>query len=134
MSKTIHTVSDFCEGLGLPITMVPDVCQAFQNRELVRLAACEARMNRCAGRPDNKALPFIDENGDEIGRIEARIPKDLFFNLVQKEGFGWEGATSDDGMKDILKSFPICRVETVSGKIVSGYTGRKRTTVKKYDL
>lgn len=129
----IHTVADFCEGLGLPISAVPDVCEAFQQRELVQLAAAQARMQRCAGRPDHQALPLMDE-GDEFGRVEARIPKEVFFNLMQRPGFGWEGLVSDEGMKDVLKAFPVCKVETVSGKIMTGYTGVKRTTVKRYVL
>lgn len=128
----ICTVADFCEGLGLPVTMVPEMVDAFKRREVLELAKHEEKMTRCAGRPDNKALPLMDE-GHEFGRVEARIPATLFWNLAFRDGFGWEGLQSDEGISDILKDNPQCRVNTVSGKIQSGWTpGRK--VVKRYNL
>ena len=130
MSKPIYTLFDFCESLGLPVTSVPDVVEAFQRRELVELSLHEARMSRAAGRPDNEVLPLRDEQG-EFGVVEARIPRTLFFNLMARKGFGYEGLTSDEGMRDILRDNPQCRVRTVSGRIMSGWTpGRK--VVKTY--
>jgi hypothetical protein len=126
----IHTLADFCESLGLPVTMVPDVMEAFQRRELAELAAHEARLARTAGRPDHEVLPLRDAEG-EFGMVEARIPETLFFNLMARKSFGWEGLTSDEGMRDILRDNPQCRVKTVSGRIQSGWTpGRK--VFKKY--
>jgi hypothetical protein len=117
--------------MGLPISMVPDVIEVFQQRELAEHAAHETRMRRCAGRPDNRALPYRDESGYEWGRVEARIPKTLFWNLATRKNFGWEGLHSEEGIKEILKDNPQCRVETVSLRTVSGWTpGRK--VVKKY--
>lgn len=130
-SKSVFTIADFCESMGLPVCMVPDVVEAFQRRELAELAAHEARMQRCAGRPDNEALPLRDEEGNEFGQVEARIPKAFFGNLLARNGFGFEGLVSDDGIRDLLRDNPQCRVKTVSGRITSGWTpGRK--TVKNY--
>lgn len=127
----VHTIADYCEALGLPVSMVPEVVEAFQRRELVEIARHEARMARAAGRPDGEALPLTDA-GQEFGRVEARIPATLFFNLAQRKGFGYAGLVSDDGLKDVLKDNPQCRVKTVSGKIVSGWTGPGRRVVKRY--
>jgi hypothetical protein len=50
---------------------------------------------------------------------------------MNRPGFGYEGLTSDEGMRDILRDNPQCRVRTVSGKVMSGWTpGRK--VAKKY--
>lgn len=130
----ITTLADFCEQNGLPVTMVPEVAEAFQRMDLVEKAKIEERVMRCGGRPDNQALPFRDEDGTELGCIEARIPKDVFFRFAQQENFGWAGLQSDDGMRDLLKAFPQFKVETVSGRIFSGWGGKfaGRRTVKKY--
>lgn len=126
----ICSVGDFVEGLGLPRAFVPDLIEAFKRREVLELARHEARMQACAARPDREALPLLEE-GHEFARVEARIPRTLFFNLLSRENFGWEGLTSDDGIKDILKDNPQCRVTTISGRTVSGWTpGRK--VLKRY--
>jgi len=127
----VHTLSDFCQASGLPITMVPDVIKVFQQRELAELSAHQARMNRAAGRPDSEVLPLSDSEG-EFGVVEARIPKTLFFNLMARPNFGWEGLTSDEGMRDILRDNPQCRVKTVSGRVQVGWQPTRKT-VKKYN-
>ncbi len=129
MSEII-TPNSFCEKLGWPAWMVPELINAFADRELAKLATYNARAEACAARPDNQALPLCDE-GHEFGRVEARIPITLAGNLLARKGFGYEGLMSDEGIKDILRDNPVCRVETISGVTRSGWTpGRK--TVKKY--
>lgn len=126
----IETVSEFCRGLGLPEFAAADLIEVLRDEHLAELAAHEARMQRAAGRPDNEVLPLTEE-GHEFGRVEARIPATLAFNLIQREGFGVEGLLSDEGMKDLLRDNPQCRVKTVRRRAVSGWTpGRK--VVKKY--
>jgi hypothetical protein len=125
------TLSDFCEQSGLPSTVVPQLVEVLANRELAVLSAHEARMRRCAGRPDNQALPLRDAEG-EFGVVEARIPRVLFGNLLARESFGWEGLTSEDGLRDILRDNPQCRVKTVSGRIQVGW-GPTRRVVKRYN-
>lgn len=129
-NKPIFTLYDFCEALGLPVTSVPDVVDAFHRRELLELSRHETRMARCAGRPDHEVLPLRDSEG-EFGVVEARIPRTLFFNLMARKGFGYEGLTSDEGLRDILRDNPQCRVRTVTGKIMSGWTQGRRV-VKNY--
>ncbi len=106
--------------------------QILQNRQVLNCARQMAKLNRCAKRPNNVALP-LREDGQDFGRVEARIPATMFMQLMQQKNFGYEGLMSDDGMKDILRDFPQCRVETVSGKVTvaSGFAGRK--VVKRYE-
>ena len=125
------TLAEFCEQSGLPAVLVPELVEALQQRELVELARHEARMRRCANLPPRQRFPVRDDQG-EIGVVEASIPKTLFFNLMNRENFGWEGLTSDEGMRDILRDNPQCRIETVSGKTVVGYRAPARKIVKKY--
>lgn len=129
--SAVITVADFCESAGWPSYMVGELYEALVSRQTAELAAHETRMARTAGRPDNTALPLRDEEGD-FGVIEARIPATLFFNLAQRENFGWEGLQSDEGIKDILRDVPQSRVKTVSGKVTVGWTGR-RERVKSYE-
>lgn len=71
---------------------------------------------------DTRCLPLRDD-GDDFGRVEARIPKKLFFSLMKQRNFGYEGFTSDEGMRDFKKAYPQFAVETVSGKTVVGWEG-----------
>jgi hypothetical protein len=128
----IHTPADFCQSLGLPVTAVPDLIDTLRQRELAELAAHEARMRRLAGAPASNRIPLMDEAGDEFGRVEARIPTTLFFNVGQRYGFeAWE---DDSFLKETLRDYPQFRINTVSprGKLVTGYRGPERTVIKRY--
>ena len=130
--NSVVTLAEFCESSGLPATVVPQLVEVLQERELVELARHESRMKRCAASPSQERLPVRDAEGD-FGVVEASIPKTLFYNLLARENFGWEGLTSDEGLRDILKDNPQCRVKTVSGKTVVGWRGPQRKVVKKYE-
>lgn len=105
------------------MTAVYDV---LKYKEEIQIALTNQALQRCAGPPPgHERLPFRDEHGDDYGRVEARIPKSLFFGLKHQKNFGEEGLYSDDGMKDVLKAFPQCRVTTISGKVTSGYGSKQ---------
>lgn len=127
----IQSLSQFCASLGLPPELAPEIINALADRELLALTRHQARMARCAGRPDAEALPLRDETGQDFGVVEARIPRALFGNLLARPNFGWDGLTSDEGLRDLLRDNPQCRVQTVSGRIRSGWTPGRRV-MKKY--
>ena len=99
------------------------VMEVFRHKEAIQIGLIGARMNRISQTPRNIERLPLREGGDDIGRVEARIPKGLFFHLMQQKNFGWDGMTSDEGMNDLLKTHPACRVKTVSGRIQVGYRG-----------
>lgn len=106
--------------------------QALERKQFEHIAVHRARLERIGGPlPEHERLPLM-EDGHEFGRVEARMTKAAYFQLMNQKNFGYEGLTSDEGMRDILKAFPQFRVKTVSGKIVSGWRGPARTTVKRY--
>lgn len=128
----IHTLSDFCEASGLPCTAVPDLVEVLQDRETAQLAQHEAKMRRLAGAPGSDRIPLVDEDGEEFGRVEARIPATLFWNQVVKRGMEcWE---DEEFMRDCLKAYPQFRINTVSprNRLVTGYRGAGRQVVKRY--
>ncbi|CAK0780979.1 hypothetical protein CCP3SC15_850003 [Gammaproteobacteria bacterium] len=125
----IATLADFCEGSGLPATAVPDLCRVLSDRESFRLAEHEARMNGLGSRvPGSERTPILEGN-DEVGRVEGRVALTDYFNMGQKYGFDcWQ---DDEFVADYFKSRTALKVNTVSGRIVSGWQpGRK--TIKKY--
>lgn len=104
----------------------------FRHQEALQIGMIAARMNRLSSVPyAHERIPLRDD-GDDIGRVESRIPKEMFFHLLKQKNFGWEGLTSDEGQRDIAKAHPAVRVKTISGKITSGYTGQNRRRVKSY--
>lgn len=117
--------------------ILPDMIRALESRQLLNIAKQNERFERVAPQSvHNERLPLM-EDGHEFGRVVARIPKAAYFHLLQQKNFGQDGMFSDDGMKDLLKAFPQCRVKTVSGKITSGWTpgmAASRRTVKKYSF
>lgn len=95
------------------------------HKEAIQIGLMQARMRRCAETPHvHERLPLRDE-GDDIGYVQARIPKDLLFHLGMQDNFGWDGIFSDEGMRDILKAYPVCKVKTVSGKTTVGWRSSK---------
>lgn len=126
-------MGEFAEAAGLGRYGARDLMNAFANYELAELAAHEARMSRCAESTFHEALPFLDpDDGSELGRVEARIPKTALMNWLAKESIGQEGIFSDDWMKWYLKRHPQFAVNTVSGKVVVGWTPTERKFSKKY--
>ena len=104
------------------------------HQETIQIALMNQHINAiAAAHVAQERLPLREE-GDDIGVVEARIPKDLAFHFMQQRNFGWEGFSDDGGMHDFLKAYPQCRVKTVSGKTVSGWTprGQRRTARKEY--
>ena len=96
------------------------------HREAIQIGLMQAELARCSqsARP-SECLPLRAE-GDDFGRVRSRIPAKLFFHLLKQKNFGWEGLTSEEGQRDILKTNPVCRVKTVSGKTTVGYVGEKQ--------
>lgn len=102
-----------------------EVMRVLQYREEIAIAETNARIGAVAktSMRQKELLPLRDE-GDDFGRVEARIPRDLFFGLRQQKNFGEEGFFSDDGMKDFAKEYPQFMVKTVSGKLTVGYASK----------
>jgi hypothetical protein len=130
----LRTLLDECEAMGLPLSAVPDVVKAFTEPELAELAAHEARMRRLGGAPGSERIPLRDEHGEEFGRIEARIPAALFYNIGLREGYGFQAWEDEGFLKDVLRDHPQLRVKTVqpNGRVVTGYRGPRRAVVKRY--
>lgn len=101
------------------------VMAVLAHREAIQIGLMQAQMARCSQTPRATERLPLREDGDDIGRVEARIPRNLFFHLMQQRNFGWDGLTSDEGMRDLLKTHPVCRVKTVSGKTTVGYRGNQ---------
>ena len=98
------------------------VIEVFKYKEAMQIALMNQKVRRVAeSHRAQERLPLIDE-GHPYGRVEARIPKDLFFHLMRQRNFGWDGFCDNGGMKDFLKAFPQCRVKTISGKTAVGWT------------
>jgi hypothetical protein len=96
------------------------VMDVLAHREAMQIGLMTAQMQSLSNARSEERLPLRDD-GDDIGRVEARIPKALAFHLLQQKNFGWDGLTSDEGMRDLLKTHPACRVKTISGKTTVGY-------------
>ena len=96
------------------------VMEVLAHKEAIQIGMMSAQMARLPGASREERLP-LREGGDDIGRVESRIPKKLFFHLMQQKNFGWEGLTSDEGQRDLRKTHPACFPKTVSGKIMTGY-------------
>lgn len=97
------------------------VYSILKHKEEIQIATTNMAVNRLSGPlPGSDRLPLM-EDGHEFGRVVARVPKALYFGLMHQKNFGHDGFCSDEGIKDLHKAFPCTRVNTVSGKIVSGY-------------
>lgn len=98
------------------------VMEVFAHKESVQLALMNQHIRRVAeSHRDQERLPLTVE-GDAFGEVVARVPRNLFFHLAQQRNFGWDGFADSGGLKDFLKTYPQCRVKTISGKTTVGFT------------
>lgn len=103
------------------------VSEVFRHREVIQMALINARASRFSQTPHQEERLPLRCDGDDFGRVEARIPVDEFFHFAQQRNFGMDGFCDNGGMNDFLKTRPAYRVKTVSGRTVCGYTGSPRT-------
>jgi hypothetical protein len=100
---------------------------AMAELERLQIAAINEKMSRLSQTPRvTERLPLRDD-GHDFGRVESRIPRDLFFHLLKQKNMGWDGLASAEGQRDILKAYPACAVKTVSSQTSFGYTGSPKT-------
>ena len=116
----IQTAEEFLAEQGLESGDLPTFVQQLVDIDNAKAAVARASLEKYAGRPDGEVLPLL-EDGHAWGEVEARIPKDFFGQLLAKKSFGVEGLTSDEGIRDIVKAHPCCRVKTVSGRTTVGW-------------
>lgn len=91
-------------------------------KEEIQVALTNQALNRYAGpMPGHERLPLRDETGTDYGEIVARVPKTLYYGLLNQKNFGEAGFDAADGIKDLLKIHPQCRTKTVSGKTTVGW-------------
>jgi hypothetical protein len=95
--------------------------QILRHQRAIQLTLAAQDLSRYGGPPpDHERLPIRDD-GDDIGFVVARIPEKLYWGLYFQKDFGPEGFTSDEGLRDITKHFPVCRTKTISGKTSTGW-------------
>lgn len=92
-----------------------------QHQETIRLGLIRARHERLSQTPHVCQRLPLRIDGEDYGRVEARIPKEEFWHLVQQQNFGYEGFLDDGGLRDLLKTRPACRVQTISGRTTIGW-------------
>jgi hypothetical protein len=100
------------------------VARVLAHQEAIQIGLMNAQIRRVSERFQTEALP-LREGGDDFGQLTARIPRDLFFHFAQQRNMGWDGLYTDEGLRDVLKAFPQCRVKTVSGKTMVGSSGAR---------
>jgi hypothetical protein len=127
MSGAITTVEDFCRATGDDPRALIDF---FVDGERARLVADKTALQQSENAPPMERLPLVDNEGNEIGRVVASIPRDMFFHLMNRRDLDPDWIKTSDGvhevMKDVLKDNPSCRVKTVSGKTGVGYERKSR--------
>ena len=89
--------------------------EVLAHKEEIQLGVFAAQLQGLPGSSREERLP-LREGGDDIGRIESRIPKHIFFHLLQQKNFGADGLASDEGQRDLKKAYPAFFPKTVSGK------------------
>lgn len=103
-----------------------DIVRDFGEREAAMLSGMYARMDAASTRKPVQYLPLKSRTSGEFGEVAASIPDDLFGHLLTARGKSYDllGRIAARDLRDTVKEFPICQVETVSGKVMSGYGGK----------
>lgn len=115
------TIEQFARDLGMDPR---DVVRDFGEREAAMMANMWAVMDQAETKKPTQFLPLKSRNG-EFGVVGCSIPESLFGVLLNRgKGYDLMGRLTAQDHKEIVEEFPICRTETVSGKVVAG-TGSK---------
>ena len=109
-----------------------DIVRDFGEREAAMLSAMYVRMDATSTRKPTKMLPLRSKKSGEFGVVAASIPDDLFGHLLTARGKSYDllGRINARDLREVIEEFPICAVETVSGKVVSGWRGKERESVR----
>lgn len=129
--KLVATLDDLCQELaptfrqaGLPAPTGQDVIETLKRDKAERVD----RMNKSLRRQETRRHErrFLrDEKGNAYGEVVAEIPTQLYHDLRQQRDFG-PAIDSPEGVQELLKAFPACRVKSVDRKYVGvGFRGRK---------
>lgn len=120
---SLITVEEVCKATGDDPREVIDF---FLDTEKARLVASKSALRAAENAPPMEALPLADKDGYEFGRVVASIPEDDFFHLMNRSDLDRNWTETPDGVREVvgdwLKSNPSCRVKTVSGKTMVGWT------------
>lgn len=100
------------------------VMAVMREKEALKIGLMYAQLNRISATPHQQVRKPLSDEGDDIGVVEASIPAELFYRLGRQDNFGFDGFYSNEGMKDVLKAHPFCKVKTVSGKTTVGWRGQ----------
>lgn len=92
--------------------------------EAIQVGLTLAELQRHSVSPHRRQCLPVRCEGEDIGRVESRIPKRVFFHLLKQKNFGFEGLASDEGQRDLRRQWPQFAVETVSGRPTVGYRRR----------
>lgn len=116
MSAAGLPVEEYAKAMGVDPR---ELAAAYERMEASQLQELKRAMHA-----ENNRRPFECRALPQGARVAARIPEKLFFNLFFKKGFGMQERIDAQDLREVVKAFPQCRVETVPDKIRFGYTGR----------
>jgi hypothetical protein len=116
MSAAGLPVEEYAKAMGVDPR---DLAAAYERMEAAQLDGLKRAMAA-----ESNRHPFECRALPQGARVAARIPEKLFFNLFFRKGFGMQERIDAQDLREVVKAFPQCRVETVSDKIQAGYTGR----------
>jgi hypothetical protein len=117
MAESFLPIEEFAREMGVDAR---ELAARYQEMERHDLAALDAALN-----DESTRRPFECRAIGHTGRVAARIPEALFFNLYFKKGFGFKERLDAQDLREVEEMYPQIKVETVTGKIQSGY-GSKR--------
>lgn len=128
--KKVATLDDLCQAMapvfqamGYPAPTAADVVNQLVTEEAKERAVLQAQLNAHENaRPERRFLR--DERGSAYGYVAAEIPSDLYMRLRQDKQFGPAGLNCPEGLKEVLKRYPACKVKQQGSKYIGTGLGR----------
>lgn len=115
MAEANVPIEEFARAMGVDAR---ELARAYEQMEAGQLRELEQALNA-----ESTRRPFECRALPQGGRVAARIPEKLFYNLFFKKGFGMQERLDAQDLREVVKAFPQCQVETVADRLTVGYTG-----------
>jgi hypothetical protein len=113
------------EAAGYPAPTPMDVLDEVAREERERVASINRVLSATENRRNERTL-LRDERGSAYGEVTAEIPRALYFNLAKDPRFGQAALDCPEGIAEIVKQFPACRVKNVNLKLGATTSAARR--------
>ena len=129
--KRIATLDDLCQAMapvfqamGYPAPTAVDLLDQLAKDQAAERRVLETGLRARETQRQERTL-LRDERGSAYGEVKAEIPVKLYMELRGMKNFGPAALNCPEGLKEVLKAYPACRVKGTGSKYIGSGLGAR---------